>query len=91
MPLCRFEAIWAGIFTLSPSMVKFCLEPPGQVQPFGPKVWGIAPGGRTPLYKSYRHEPPSRVGFWGLFGRKTGIVFEGSMGAYERIYRFNSK
>ena len=75
-------------------MVKFCLEPPGQVQPFGPKVWGIATWGGvggTPLYKSYRHEPSRRVGFWGLFGLKTGIVFQGSTGAYERIYRFNSK
>ena len=46
--------------------------------------------------------PPQRVGFLGLFGLKTGIhfahfglesgvVFEGSMGVYERIYVFNSK
>ena len=42
------------------------------------------------------------VRFWGLFGLKTGIdfahfglesgmVFEGTTGVYERIYRFNSK
>ena len=39
-----------------------------------------------------------RVGFWGLFGLKTGIdfahfglVFEGTMGAYEHSYCFNYK
>ena len=43
-----------------------------------------------------------RVGFLRLFGLKTGtdfahfglesgIVFEGTTGVYERIYRFNSK
>ena len=43
--------------------------------------------------------PPQRVWFLGLFGLKTGIefahfglesamVFEGTTGAYERIYRF---
>ena len=42
--------------------------------------------------------PPHRVGFWGLFGLKTGIhfahfglesgmVFEATTGVYERIYR----
>ena len=42
--------------------------------------------------------PPQRVGFWGLFGLKTGIhfahfglesgmVFEGTTAVYERIYR----
>ena len=46
--------------------------------------------------------PPQRVSFLGLFGLKTGIhfahfglesgmVFEGSTGAYERSYRSNSK
>ena len=46
--------------------------------------------------------PPQRVGFWGLFGLKTGIhfahfglesgmVFEGATGAYERIYRFKER
>ena len=46
--------------------------------------------------------PPHRVGFLLLFGLKTGIdfaqfvlesgvVFEGTTGVYERIYRFNSK
>ena len=61
-------------------------------------------GGRggTPLYKPYRYVPSQRVGFLGLFGLKTGIhfahfglelgmVFEGTTGAYERSYRFNSK
>ena len=46
--------------------------------------------------------PPHRVGFLGRFGLKTsthfahfglesGMVFEGTAGVYERIYRFNSK
>ena len=46
--------------------------------------------------------PPHRVGFLRRFGLKTGIpfahfglesgmVFEGTTGVYERIYRFNSK
>ena len=56
----------------------------------------------SPLYKPYRYVQPQRVGFLRLFGMKTGIdltyfglesgmVFEGSTGLYERIYRFNSK
>ena len=61
------------------------------------------PGG-TPLYKLYRYvpPPPHRVGFLRRFGLETGIqfvhfglesgmVFEGTTGVYERIYRFNSK
>ena len=50
----------------------------------------------------YRYVPPKMVGFWGLFGLKKaihfvhfglelGMVFEGTTGVYERIYRFNSK
>ena len=46
--------------------------------------------------------PPHRVGFLRRFGLKTGkhfahfglesgMVFEGTTGVYERIYRFNSK
>ena len=46
--------------------------------------------------------PPQRVGFLRRFGLKTainfahfglesGMVFEGTTEAYERIYRFNSK
>ena len=46
--------------------------------------------------------PPYRVGFlrrFGLekgmqfvhFGLESGMVFEGTTGVYERIYRFNSK
>ena len=59
-------------------------------------------GGGTPSYKLYRYLPPHRVGFLGRFGLKTsihfahfglesGMVFEGTWGVYERIYRFNSK
>ena len=59
------------------------------------------PGG-TPLYKLYRCVPPHQVGSLRPFGLKTGIhfaqfglesgmVFEGTTGVYERIYRFNSK
>ena len=56
----------------------------------------------TPLNKTYRSVPPQRVRFLCRFGLKTsidfahfglesGMVFEGATGAYERIYRFNSK
>ena len=59
-------------------------------------------GGGTPLYKLYRYVPSHRVGFlrrFGLttgidfahFGLESGLVFEGTTGVYERIYRFNSK
>ena len=59
-------------------------------------------GGGNPLYKPYRNVPSQRVWFLGLFGLKTGIhithfglesgmVFEGTTGAYEYNYRFNSK
>ena len=59
-------------------------------------------GGGTTLYKLYRYVPPRRVGFLRGFGLKTsihfahfglesGMVFEGTTGVYERIYRFNSK
>ena len=58
--------------------------------------------GGTPFYKLYRYVPPHRVRFLRRIGLKTGIhfahfglesgmVFEGTMGVYERIYRFNSK
>ena len=55
-------------------------------------------GGGNPLYK-----PSQRVWFLGLFlcgktgihithfGLESGMVFEGTTGAYEHIYRFNSK
>ena len=60
------------------------------------------PGRDTPLYKLYTYLPPHRVEFLRRFGLKTGIyfahfglesgmVFEGTTGVYERIYRFNSK
>ena len=50
----------------------------------------------------YRYVPLHQVGFLRRFGLKTGIhlahfglgssmVFEGTTGVYERIYRFNSK
>ena len=61
--------------------------------------WG---GGGTPLYKLYRYVLPHRVWFLRRFGLKTGknfghfglvlgMVFEGTTGVYERLYRFNSK
>ena len=59
-------------------------------------------GGGTPLYQLYRYVPPHRVGFLRRFGLKmsihfanfaleSGMVFEGTTGVHERIYRFNSK
>ena len=53
--------------------------------------------GGIPLYKPYRYVPPQRVGFLGLFGLKmgvdfvhfgleSGLVFEGTKGAYEIVY-----
>ena len=56
----------------------------------------------TPLYKPYRYVPLQKVWVLGLFGLKTdidfanfglesGMVFDGTTGVYERIYRFNSK
>ena len=55
--------------------------------------WGGG-GGGAPLYKLYRYVLPHRVGCLCCFGLKTGIyfayfglesgmVFEGTMGAYE--------
>jgi len=55
----------------------------------------MVPGGVTPFYKPCGHVPPQRVGVLRLFGLKTGIdfaqfglesgmVFEGTTGAYER-------
>ena len=71
--------------------------------PFGSSLANYPAGvGGTPLYKPYRNVPSQRVWFLGLFGLKTGIdfahfglesemVYEGTTGAYERIYRFNSR
>ena len=58
--------------------------------------------GGTPLYKPYRYVPPHWAGFlrrFGLkkgidfayFGLESGMVFEGTTGVYDHIYRFNSK
>ena len=41
--------------------------------------------------------PPNRLGFWAFLtwnahiGLKSGLVLEGTTGAYERNYRFSSK
>ena len=59
-------------------------------------------GGATLLYKPYRYVPPHRVGFLRRLGLKTGIhfaqfglesgmVYEGTTGLYEGIYRLISK
>ena len=59
------------------------------------------PGGVLP-YISHKGMPAHRVGVFRRFGLKTGInfahfglesgmVFEGTTGVYERIYRFNFK
>ena len=60
-------------------------------------------GGKGPPFLSHIMCLPKGCGFWAFFGLKTGIdfahfglesasmVFEGTTGVYERIYRFNSK
>ena len=60
---------------------------------------GVGEGGEISLFKPYGMCLPKACGF----GMKTGIdfahfglesasmVFEGTTGVYERIYRFNSK
>ena len=65
----------------------------------GGRGWGA---GGTLLYQLCRYVLPHRVGFLRRFGLKmsihfanfaleSGMVFEGSTGVHERIYRFNSK
>ena len=51
---------------------------------------GLDVGEGNPLYKpyAYGYVPPQGVWFLGLFGLESGMVFEGTTGAYERIYRF---
>ena len=62
----------------------------------------VLPKEGTPLYKLYRYVPPHRVGSlhrfrlkkridFAHFGLESGMVFEGTAGVYELIYRFNSK
>ena len=52
--------------------------------------------------RDHEHVPPQRLWFLRCFGQKTGLhfahfglesgmVFEGTTGVHERIYRFNSK
>ena len=64
-------------------------------------MYAQSPGG-TPLYKPYRYVPLQRVRFLCRFGLRTGVDFahfrlemgvdfEGTTGAYEHIYRLNSK
>ena len=66
-----------------------------------PQPWRRGEGS-NPLYKLYKYVPPHRVGFlrrfdlktgmhFAHFGLELGMVFEGSTGFYERLYRFNSK
>ena len=64
---------------------------------------GRGGGGEISLFKPYGMCHPKECGFWAFFGLKTGIdfahfglesasmVFKGTTGVYERIYRFNSK
>ena len=70
--------------------------------PLLPSPGGEGRGAGTPLYKLYRYVLPHRVWFLRRFGLKTGknfghfglelgMVFEGTTGVYERLYRFNSK
>ena len=57
--------------------------------------------GSTPLYKLYRYVPPHRLGFllrsglktgihFAHFGLESGMIFKGTTGLYERLYRFNT-
>ena len=86
--------------------IKICLAQKSSKVDFIREIWWPVPSGRggggTPLYKPCRYVPPQRVGFLHLFGLKTGIdfahfglelgmVFEGTAGVYDCIYRFNSK
>ena len=41
--------------------------------------------GGAPLYKLYRYVLPKGYDFWAFLVRETGMVFEGTMGTYERI------
>ena len=62
-----------------------------------PGCRAYSPGGSTPLYKILRYVPPQcRFGLktgihFAHFGLESGMVFEGTTGLYERLYRFNSK
>ena len=58
--------------------------------------------GGSPFYKLYIYMAPHRVRFlrrfclktgihFGYFGLEAGMVFEGTTGLYERLYRFNFK
>ena len=72
---------------------------PGEIEKLCPE----GGGGGISLFKPYGMYLPKGCGFWAFFGLKTGIdfahfgvesasmVFEGTTGVYERIYRFNSK
>ena len=71
--------------------------------PGNPPLNGTQPPPRgSPLYKPYGYVLPQRVGVlrrlvlktsidFTHFGLESGMVFEGTTGIYERIYRFNSK
>ena len=52
---------------------------------------GSYPGGGGGGGHPKRYVPPKRVWFLGYFGLESEMVFEGTTGTYERIYRFNSK
>ena len=66
-----------------------------------PDCRACSPGG-TPSYKLYRYVPPHRVRFlrrfdlkrgkhFAHFGLESGMVFEGTTGLSERLYRSSSK
>ena len=78
-------------YGLKQRKVLFSLENSESVRKQGRKKSHILVPGGTPLYRLCRYVLPDRVGFLRHFGLKTGMVFEGTTGVYERIYRFNSK
>ena len=71
------------------------------VEQWSALLFRFMPGGVLPCI-SHKGMPAHRVGVFRRFGLKTGIdfahfglesgmVFEGTTGVYERIYRFNFK
>ena len=96
--LSRFMYMFCFLFTFFPSHDFGC----SKAKKCGRTQYASARGAGTLLYQLCRYVLPHRVGFLRRFGLKmsihfanfaleSGMVFEGSTGVHERIYRFNSK